>query len=66
MQSSEAVKSVLQDTHLLNSSFGRPEPTRNTRTTRPRPRPVSGEFRKQVKTNLKVNKLNIKNKQMLK
>ena len=66
MQSSEAVKSVLQDTHSLNSSIGRPEPTRNTRTTRPRARPVSGEFHKQVKTNLKVNKLNIKNKQMLK
>lgn len=41
MQSSEAVRSVLQDAHLLNGSFARPEPTRNTRTAVPRPRPVS-------------------------
>ena len=40
MQSSEAVKGVLQDTHLLNTGFGRPEPTRTTQTTRHRP--VSG------------------------
>lgn len=42
MQSSEAVKGVLQDTHLLSTSFGRPEPTRNTRTAGHRSRPVSG------------------------
>ena len=42
MQSSEAVKGVLQDTHLLNTGFGRPEPTRTTQTTRHRARPVSG------------------------
>lgn len=42
MQSSEAVKSVFQDTHLLSTSLNRPEPTRYTKTTtNQRPRPVS-------------------------
>lgn len=45
MQSSEAVKSVFQDTHLLSTSLNRPEPTRYTKTTtNQRPRPVSGEL----------------------
>ena len=44
MQSSEAVKGLLQDKHLLNTGIGRPEPTRNTRTTAHRPRPVSGKI----------------------
>ena len=45
MQSSEAVKGVLQDTHLLKTSLGRPQPTQNTRTTTgQRPRPVSGKY----------------------
>lgn len=45
MQSSEAVKGVLQDTHLLSTAgLGRPQPTKNTRTTTgQRPRPVSGK-----------------------
>lgn len=42
MQSSEAVKSVFQDTHLLSTSLNRPEPTRYTKTTsNQRARPVS-------------------------
>ncbi|KAL9979179.1 hypothetical protein ACROYT_G016801 [Oculina patagonica] len=42
MQSSEAVRGVLQDTHLLSTSLNRPEPTRYTRTTTGhRQRPVS-------------------------